>query len=36
MSMAFLAVNVALNNSTDEKYIGLVNGLGMTTSCVFR
>ena len=31
-----LAVNVALNNSVDPKYIGMVNGIGLTVSCVVR
>eukprot|EP00112_Aurelia_sp_Birch-Aquarium-sp1_P000866 Seg1083.1 transcript_id=Seg1083.1/GoldUCD/mRNA.D3Y31 product="Protein ZINC INDUCED FACILITATOR 1" protein_id=Seg1083.1/GoldUCD/D3Y31 len=31
-----LAVNVVLNNSVDPKYIGMVNGLGLTASCVVR
>ena len=36
MSAGFMAVNILLNNAADAKYMGLVNGLGMTASCVFR
>ncbi|XP_065060215.1 uncharacterized protein LOC135687554 isoform X1 [Rhopilema esculentum] len=32
----FMVINVILNCAADPKYMGLVNGLGMTASCVFR
>ena len=36
MSTGFLAVNVLLNESADEEYMGLVNGVGMTVSSAAR
>eukprot|EP00795_Rhopilema_esculentum_P006340 gene6340-11772_t len=31
-----IVINVTLNSAADPKYMGLVNGLGMIASCVFR
>ena len=36
ISTGFLAVNVLLNESADEEYMGLVNGIGMTVSSAAR
>jgi len=36
LSTGFLAVNVLLNESADEEYMGLVNGIGMAVSSVGR